>query len=392
MRAPLRRVRGFTFLEMAVVLFTTGFLFMAVPRLVSQSGEVLASQPGATPAEQARLALTGFILRHHRLPCPAASSGGGEDCSLKTGYLPYQALGLSKPLTNRFGNDFWYGVHADLTGASGVYNPTYKDSGASYWQTSSELGNHEVNLLDFCAKLRTAAQAAPDGAKVSLKNSLAPAAGPVNVAWALADPGPADADRDGRLFDLGNHNAAAPMAFESTGRTQSSDYDDTVSAAGLNQLFGELRCPGLLAATSAAAREADFANENWRTTAFLYDFRAFEHGVRIKKKDMADNMLLLAYFDISLTVSMSALDLGVAIASASGAVSIAINAINAITGIAMSVSNLQDAQQGVADAQDEVVEGAQREADALAARGSALTFRDERRAALLELDGRGGFQ
>lgn len=389
MKRTRARMRGFTFLEMAVVLFTTGLLFAAVPGLMHQAGDVLASQPGATPAEQGRLALSGFIQRHYRLPCPAATATSGtEDCNLRAGYVPYLALGLAKPLTNRTGGDFRYGVQSGLTRALDRYTPTYQDN-ADYWDAATDLRSQQINLLDFCGALRTAAQAGPDSSNVQLRT---PAAGAVNVAWVLADPGAADADRDGRLFDHGNGANAAPLLFESGGRAQSADYDDVVTAAGLHQLFGQLRCPALLAAVSAAAREADFANANWRATAFLYDFRVFEHDVRRKKKEMADNALLIARFDISMAASMSVLDIGIGVASSAGAVEIGLSVINASAAITMSALGLKDALKGVDDAAEEVSEGAQRESDAQAALAEAATFRAQRRAALLLLDRRGGFQ
>lgn len=392
MRALRSLSRGFTILEMALTLFAVGFLLSAVPQLLNRGNESLASSPGAQPLEGTELALKAFVYQNYRLPCPAVSAvSGTENCGSSKGFVPWKTLGLARPATNNAGYPFAYAI---LTGsnnlgtASAKYTPTYLDSTDSYWLTPGTLSSSQVNGLDFCVKLRNQAALSVDAALLRVRDwsdrsNLGKAN---NVAWVLVDPGTTDP-----AFN-GDNNPATSVAFESPGRAQAADYDDKVVAGTLTQMFSELRCPGLLASVSAAAREADFANDNWRVRKYLLDFRSYELDVRKQKKTQADNFLLLAIFDTSMTVALGVLDLGIALAGPAGAAEIAISAVNAVTSISMSAYNLSQAITGVSDAADEVTEGTQRVADATAAVADAATFRTARRNALLLLDQRGWFQ
>jgi len=400
MKSLRSRNRGFTFVEMALTLFSVGFLLSAVPALLSKGSEVLASSPASTPAEAAELALNGFISIHSRLPCPSATPFiGTEDCSLAKGFVPYLTLRLPAPVINSDGHPFAYGILGGsnhLGKATPQYTPQYLMSTTDYWLAAPTLSSNQINGLDFCAKLRSQAALGFNSSQLNIRHWRDFATGiKTNVAWVLVDPGSRNTDGAAGsypLFDGSNNPLSIDMSFESPRRAQSETYDDKVKVGTLNQLFGELRCPELLAAVSAAAREADFANDNWRVRQYLYDFRSYELGVREQKKIQADNTKLLAIFDLSMTVSLSALDLGVALASGSGAATIAISAVNAIAGISMSAVGFTDAEKGVTDAAVEVTEGSARKTDAATAVTDAGTFRSGRQQALLLLDQRGWFQ
>jgi hypothetical protein len=384
-----RHNRGFTFLEMALTLFSVGFVLAAVPGFLNQAQQAMTTAANSVPTEATELALDGFILANRRLPCPARTAqGGAEDCSIARGFVPFRTLGLARPAANSAGQPLGYALLDDSANnnrlgiASAKYEPEYLDSSATYWNPPAILRSQQVNGLDFCAKLRHAATLAPQPGQTGVKNVRG--GNGVNVAWVLVDPGAGAAD--------GSNSATASGWFESPSRPKDNSYDDQVRVGTLPQVFAAVHCPILLANVSAAAREADYANDHWRVRKFLYDFRSYELDVRRQKKVQADNFLMLAYFDISLTVSMSALDLGVGLASAAGAGAIAVSAINAAIGISMSVDNLLSAQQSVADARAEVTEGVARQSDAATAVASADTFRGARRTALLTLDQRGWFQ
>lgn len=386
------RNQGFTVLEMALALFSAGFLLAAVPRLVTQGHAVMATSPGAQPAESAELALKGFILKENRLPCPASTSTTGtENCALAQGYVPWKSLGMPRPVTNSDGHAFAYAVlkgSNDLSTATSTYVPKYLDSGNDYESSPTRLSSSQTNGLDLCVKLRTQAALPLDATLLRVRDSAdrATLTRASNVAWVLVDPGSLDPSFNG------DNNPATSVAFESPGRAQALDYDDKVTVGTLSQLFGELRCPELLSAVSAAAREADFANDSWRVRKYLYDFRSYELKVREQKKIQADNFKLLAIFDLSLTVALTALDLGIALAGPAGATTIAAGLVNAVISISMGAINMDNAISSVDDAVAEVAEGETRKSDALAAVSDAETFRTERRAALVLLDQRGWFQ
>lgn len=423
LRTRRQASRGFTFLEMALTLFSLGFLLAAVPRLASQSTEVLQASPVGPPLDAATLAINGFALTYNRLPCPAshtaaptAANFGVEDCSLQRGTVPHRTLRLARPVTNGDDHPMVYSVYrnaaenADLAVASARFTPTYEntlydsavenDQHLRYKVTPPTSTSAQVNGLDLCAKLRGAAALPANAALTGTYQYLstyAPTDG-VNVAWVLAEPGNRNADNSSgapsSIYDLfdGRNRVTGAEWFESPGKAQVLNYDDRVRAAGFSQLFSELKCPQLLASVSAAAREADFANDNLRMRKFLLEFRLFEKDSRKQKQTQAENMRLVAIFDTALSAALSALDLGVALAGASGAAAIAVNAINAITAIGLSAYNLSEAIKTKQEADQEFTEAGNRVNEARQEVTRAVDYRTSIQNALTLLDRRSWFQ
>ncbi len=402
MKALRSRNRGFSFLEMALVLFIMGFIFAALPKLLNQTSTAALSAPGATPEDAVKLALTGFILKNSRLPCPAATPvTGTEDCTRSKGFVPFATLGLARPATNDDRLPLAYAIWTDsannnhLGALSAKYTPRYFNSTDTYWADPiPTLTSTRQNGLDFCAKLRHAATLAVQPALVAVKNPQIPAQ-PINVAWVLVNPGNGNADAAGATypeFDGDNHPTAPGLLFESPSKPQSPTYNDSVTVNSFVELYGELKCPELLANVSAAAREANFANENWRVRKFLSDLRVYEQTVREQKVIQAQNAVAMATLNIALGAAITTLDLGVALAGPAGAGAIAVLAVTAVTTIAIAAYGLVDAGLGLTDAQAEATEGAQRVLDAAAAVTAAATFRTQRQDSLLLLDQRGWFQ
>jgi hypothetical protein len=402
MKSLRSRQRGFTFVEMALTLFSVGFLLSAVPGLLAKGSEVMSSSAGASPADAAELALNGFVLMRNRLPCPADTpSSGTENCALTKGFVPHKTLGLARPVSNSEGHPFAYGILGGtnhLGQATAKYTPEYLVSTDNYWEAPPPTAvSSQVNGLDFCAKLRSQAQLPLDTNLLNTRNwsDRENAEKMTNVAWAMVDPGSRNTDGatgDYSLFNGSNGPTSAGMSFESPNRALTESYDDRVRVGTLSQTFGELRCPELLASVSAAARETDYANDHLRVRQYLSDFRTYELGIRKQKKIQADNTRLLAIFDLTMNVALATLDLGVALSGPTGAVTVAVNLINAVTSISLSAYNMIEADAGVTDAAAEVAEGETRKTNAATAAANAATFRTARTAALLLLDQRGWFQ
>lgn len=99
----LRRARGFTLAELAVVLLIVSILAAALIVPLSSREESRRRHETEAALEQIREALIGFAIIHRRLPCatretnPAAAGYGIEDptCNNSTeGYLPWRTLGV----------------------------------------------------------------------------------------------------------------------------------------------------------------------------------------------------------------------------------------------------------------------------------------------------------
>lgn len=108
--APARRQRGFTLLEMAIVVFIVGMLTAGLIGPVQVQLEARDRRKTLDVMAQASEALYGYALTHRRLPCPDTNGDGmadpqftiasGGDCDNESGFLPWAELGVD-------GGDAW---------------------------------------------------------------------------------------------------------------------------------------------------------------------------------------------------------------------------------------------------------------------------------------------
>lgn len=110
-----RRARGFTLVELAVVLAIVGLLLGSLMYTLSAQSEQRAVEETRRRLEFAREALLGFAIAKGRMPCPAtAASGGDEDpasggtcTTYYGGWLPARALGLQNVDAGGYALDAW---------------------------------------------------------------------------------------------------------------------------------------------------------------------------------------------------------------------------------------------------------------------------------------------
>lgn len=374
--------RGFSLLEMAVVMTIIGFIGVLVPRLVGDVATMQTTAKNEVPHEVAQVAVIGFALANHRLPCPDADGDGSEDCGApaRRGWLPHRSLGLSGPLFNAAGHPFAYastrGGSLDLTALSSNFMPTLPEN-----QSPTAVRNG----LDFCQSLRTL------GATATQPLVGEPSVGGVGVPFVIVDSGARDADRAGDRFDLSNTGAS--VAFESSDRAQADDYDDTVHATSYAVLLGRLDCPRLIAAASGAAREANAAWDIWRAGVFYEAFR--EHGLRVREnaKESADYKYIMSvYVNTVLTAALVANDLAVALGSASGAAAIAVATVNSVIAIASAVYAVIQALESKSKAEEALATAELQLENATANKERARTYYEESLARALLIDERGWHQ
>jgi prepilin-type N-terminal cleavage/methylation domain-containing protein len=132
-------MRGFTLIELAIVLFIITLLLGGV---MTPLGEQITERQSAETRralESARIALVGYALRQTNqagpLPCPDVrnpdarnpnirANDGLEDrldngkCAALTGNLPWKTLGLAEG--DAWGNRLGYGVTADWANSAGL--------------------------------------------------------------------------------------------------------------------------------------------------------------------------------------------------------------------------------------------------------------------------------
>ncbi len=245
---PRRRVRGFSLIELAVALVVLGLVSMVLVRFLGTALQERRDTAGRDLLQRADDALLAFVMSQGRLPCPARTAAGTEDCGAgQVGLLPYRTLGLPDANARRIR----YGVFrrpdaaaatrdADLAQATDRLHILQVLGGRI--GTTIPLGR--TNGLDLCWALRTA-QAAPTSADyLHVTRPDAPTTVDRNVAYALALPAPGEA--------FGGQQATTRPAFDSPYRRSGPMYRDRVAAVGLDQLWGRMRCGDHLSANGHA--------------------------------------------------------------------------------------------------------------------------------------------
>jgi prepilin-type N-terminal cleavage/methylation domain-containing protein len=232
----MRAARGFSLVEMAVVLVIVGLMLggLLTPLSVQlEQRHVNETQKGL---EEAREALTGFALRNGYLPCPAVSAANGlEDrrganCGggRRAGLLPWATLGVAK--ADSWGRIYHYSV-----------SPSFSDSASPFGlRTARDI---TVATRDARGNL-VAATAINDIPAVVLSHGK-------NGAGALAETGiPVAVAVDGNVDERTNADNAG-IAFVQRVPADSPAapggvYDDLLTWVSPNVLFNRMVAAGTL--------------------------------------------------------------------------------------------------------------------------------------------------
>ena len=277
-----RQARGFSLIELGVVLAISAAIGLALWRLLPAMRSSTVDDAPQAALVAAQQALEGYVLRANRLPRPDTSAGstGFEDAGgvAQVGMLPYRTLGMASDPRLRYGvyrnSHAAVTLDADLAVTLDRYVPTLPvPSGVP------------ANGLDFCVALKNG---------FANPSALTAGAQSVPVAYALAHRG------TNGVFDGLNSTAAG---FELAAAYRSATYDDRVLTSGLAELFGRLNCQTHLSAAEGAARDA-FATFDVERSAVLYqDFRAFSVRARISTRDFAIAKQVIATVDAADSIA-----------------------------------------------------------------------------------------
>ena len=111
----MRRERGFTLTELAVVLTVVALLLLSLMYTLQAQTEQRAREDTLRRLEEARELLVSFALVHGRLPCPASGAsngdelpaGGGTCTNPLNGFLPARTIGFQPIDADGYAYDAW---------------------------------------------------------------------------------------------------------------------------------------------------------------------------------------------------------------------------------------------------------------------------------------------
>jgi prepilin-type N-terminal cleavage/methylation domain-containing protein len=226
--SPLWNQRGFTLLEIAVVMIIIGILTGGGVSLMKLLTERKARSETIEYLKQARMVLVSFAVNNGRLPWADSDGDGLENSSATNGTLPFLTLQIAP--ADAYKRVLRYAVNPNLT----------------------------ANRYAGCSALRTGLAAPPeivdaDGAGAAFA-----------VAAVLISAGPMDADGNGNVFDAlsagthqGNNITGAPNYLR---HPPVATYDDLAVYISAHELSAEV-CEYLSVAV----------NNNSGSTVYLYD-------------------------------------------------------------------------------------------------------------------------
>ncbi len=320
----LRSERGYSFVEISVVLVIAGILGLLLMRWLDSARVPEDRAQVLEQIGQAQLSIDAFLLRNHRLPCPAAVGTGNEACALGlASELPWRTLGLPSSFAAlRYGVDRGLGGGADLAMMpTASISPTLSDSypglgetpsftlhrpantaaaeaASAAYQASVDTAlalRSDINGLDWCFNLRQTVARATGGLVIgSGANSS-------NVAYALAHPG---LDRSLSGLNAAPRLNAADAYIDAPSRLPAPDYDDIVWATGAAELLARSGCSVRMAEALSSAQTAFTAYDNARILQRHWNL--VDIGVETAASAVADATLGVAMAALGLALGVTA--------------------------------------------------------------------------------------
>ncbi len=360
----MRKIRGYSLVELSVVLIILGVIVSLLYTYYPRSQNVKQHIVKSFNTEDIDNALIGFMYSHGRMPYPDTNGSGVENIGATRGTVPNITLGLPEKPVNEFNIPLVYSIfrkpNADnqLDADLGINKDRLYALLPTGTRTAALTPLNQSNTIDFCFALKTAANiAVNDASSLFVSKPLYNR----NVAYVLVDVGATDADGDGNLLDGLN---ASGINFEVATKAKSLTYDDQVNSKEFSELFGALACGSVISAALHAHDNAVLAADMMHTSFVDYS------RLLALSKDLADIGTLLstaailqAVAGISDSASAGATALAEtlipppAVFQAQGSLALGLIAASAVVATASTVAaaltqaSADDALQAVKDAQ-----------------------------------------
>jgi len=253
MKLKLSNNKGFTLIEIAIVLVIVGLLAGGGLSLMTVLTERKTRNDTLDCMNEARAALINFAKANGRLPWADATGDGVSDAGQAIGSLPFQTLGI-RPADSH-GRPLKYALH------NNAFN--------------NNLG---TDLTTSCSTLRGGLTGAP----LIVDSAGTPAAFP--VAAVLISAGQGDLDGDGSVFDRvtagiyqGNNTTGSPNYIRNP---PTNTFDDLVVYIDQYTLYGEM-CgnPQLAVRNSTAANIYIYDNTNHTDIGIIAPGATVSYGI-----------------------------------------------------------------------------------------------------------------
>ena len=224
--------RGFTLIEMAIVLVIIGLLLGGVLMPLANQVEQRQISETQKALDEIKEALVGFAVANGRLPRPATSATNGAEnatgCATDaacTGFIPWASLGVTK--LDSWGKIIRYSV-----------TPAFANSSF----TLSTIATKTIQTRDSAGTLTyIAGQATCDSTHPCIPATLF-SYGKNN--WGTSDAGVAQADSSATNSDEDANNTSSINFISRTASTKTTatggEFDDIVTWLSPNVLFNRM--------------------------------------------------------------------------------------------------------------------------------------------------------
>jgi prepilin-type N-terminal cleavage/methylation domain-containing protein len=246
----MRRARGFTLVELTVVLAIVGFLMASAMYVLSAQVDQRNFEETRRRLEQAREFLLAYAIVNGRLPCPAvagssvesiaaaAGTGTGGTCALNyNGFLPAATIGFSAVDAQGRAVDAWGNALRYAVSSTSAPHFTANVTLKANWSTVAPAD------IDICNHLAAANQASCGAAA----NRVVTSGTVVAVIWSqgknfATTAGAASIDEDS------NNDAFAAFVSRtpSPPGAANGEFDDMLVWIPVGLLYGRMIAGGVL--------------------------------------------------------------------------------------------------------------------------------------------------
>ena len=268
----MRTTRGFTLIELAVVMAIVALLIGGAIYTLSAQVEQRSFEDTRRRLEQARELVLAFAVVNGRLPCPATSTSNGDEAPTgggpctgylpnstnTTGFLPGTAIGFQQVDSLGFAVDAWgnrlrYAVSSNATQPTGSTGCTAPSNPAAFTTTATLKSNTiacaPLNIVVCSASQNTNSGASPPSCGTyGASGDARPVTNQKTVVAVIFSTGKNTAVATGGADDAENVDNDGVFVWHEPrpSGAQGGEFDDQLTWITVGELYGKLIAAGVL--------------------------------------------------------------------------------------------------------------------------------------------------